>query len=1066
MVDCKYCGENTQNKNAICNSCKNKLNAKKYLKTVLKHFKPEEILTKRKLGIYLDKSLNVDIVLLTLNDYGMVVRRGGHGYKLANKKEIDEFLSQEDLTLIKSKKTKKSSKTKPKNVLKNKNDSLSKQKSSELKKCKICGTTLPENSKSDMCRKCSKKTHAIKVLEEIIPITGVGIPFKKEDLNNLYKNNPIKANDTIWTLQDFNLVNNIDTNVFELVSESKINEFFKENHSSNVVSDLLSKTSENALQKTCLKCNKTLPISEFRKISEDKYSDYCKNCDKKIKTAQYVIEFINTVGFDEFKISDINIENAQGKIFNLQDNDLITFNGQSYKLAEEDFIYSYINQNIDENSQFDNILNAFKDDITMIQAAKSVGVSNTEVTKYYIEGKNGNPKYVYFYNEINKIKKSKDEKKPCPKCKKSNGYEINGKCKNCGYVNISILNLNEKMDFVLAHIKKNNSVKAAKELNIPYENVKNWNNLGKSGISPYDKFYNGIINIKNESKDNALKRRKIVPIEERLNENLRQIQSCELTLDKNTLKLKNIDLSNKNIKSEYDEVILEINIMKNDLIFQKNEIRSIKENLSKYSLEELENVKIFEIKNAKIITPKVNKLLKINDEYIKKITEEHNNKVQKLEGKIKNIKENIEVIDNYLSQLDEINFAESLKSKSIGLIKELKDYKSELNSKINYLNNGEDVKIDFTDFSFKFHDLISNNEKLILKQMQLVMDNLDMNKDLNQICNDLNVSCNDVRFWYSLGKSGNNDYEEFYTKIFNFNQLHEKIKYQSTNENLINECEDLIKEINIHIEEIDNNISKLNKIYFIKSLKSEKYKLIGKLNGYRLKLNSYLNDIKYDMSRLKDFEENFDFKVPEIDFADYSTEVNDLISKNQELASEQMKLIIDNLDETKELREIYKEVNVSYNDIKLWMDLGKEGNENYVNFYEKISEFKKIREKILREKVQNSMFKRQHENQNTTQSNKNKKSSGLLNKLVNKFSEDSPKSTNKESNQNFHSEKLSKESQKDLVLKYYAETKDFNQAANLANVQLFLVKFWYNRGKNGDEQYIDFYNKINKIKEP
>ena len=137
MVECKYCGESTSNKNTICNSCKNKLNAKKYLKTVLKHFKPEEILTKRKLGIYLDKSLNVDIVLLTLNDYKMVVRRGGYGYKLANKKEIDEFLSQEDLTLIKSKKTKKSSKTKPKNVLKNKNDSLSKQKSSELKNVKF-----------------------------------------------------------------------------------------------------------------------------------------------------------------------------------------------------------------------------------------------------------------------------------------------------------------------------------------------------------------------------------------------------------------------------------------------------------------------------------------------------------------------------------------------------------------------------------------------------------------------------------------------------------------------------------------------------------------------------------------------------------------------------------------------------------------------------------------------------------------------------------------------------------------------------------------------------------------
>ena len=64
------------------------------------------------------------------------------------------------------------------------------------------------------------------------------------------------------------------------------------------------------------------------------------------------------------------------------------------------------------------------------------------------------------------------------------------------------------------------------------------------------------------------------------------------------------------------------------------------------------------------------------------------------------------------------------------------------------------------------------------------------------------------------------------------------------------------------------------------------------------------------MSRLKDFEENFDFKVPEIDFADYSTEVNDLISKNQELAFEQIKIIIDNLVETKEIITIYEEVNV------------------------------------------------------------------------------------------------------------------------------------------------------------
>ena len=76
---------------------------------------------------------------------------------------------------------------------------------------------------------------------------------------------------------------------------------------------------------------------------------------------------------------------------------------------------------------------------------------------------------------------------------------------------------------------------------------------------------------------------------------------------------------------------------------------------------------------------------------------------------------------------------------------ELKKYKSELYSKINYLNNGEDVEVDFIDFSFKVNDLISNNERLILKQMRLVMDNLDINKDLNQICDDLNVSWDDVK---------------------------------------------------------------------------------------------------------------------------------------------------------------------------------------------------------------------------------------------------------------------------------------------------------------------------------
>ena len=735
MLDCIYCGKNTQNRDVVCNSCKNKLNAKKYLKSVLIHFKPGEVFSKRNLGLYLERSLNVDIVLLTLNDYGMVVRRGGHGYKLATKKAIDEFLSQEDLTLIKSKKAKKSAIRKSQKTGASNYSNIKKESTDnenvKLKKCKICGSDLPKNSKNDVCRRCSKKSHAINVLEEIIPITGVGIEFKKDDLNNLYKNNPIKANDTIWTLQDFNLVKSIDNNTFELVSEVKLNQFFEENNSSNTVSDLLSKTPSNSLQKTCLKCNKALPISEFRKISENEYSDYCKSCDKKIRTVNYAIEFIDSVGFNEFKINDINIDNAQGKIFNLQDNDLITFDGQFYQLVDEDIIYSYINQNSDDSTQFENILNAFKEDVTMIQAANSVGVSNVDVVKFYIEGKNGNPKYVHFFSEINKIKKDKLEKKACPKCKKKSGYD-DAKCNSCGYVNLSLLPLDKKIDFVLAHIKENNSVKAAKELNIPYENVKNWNKLGKSGISPYDRFYNGIINIKNESKENAIRRKKIEKIESRLNEYLRKIQRTELSLDKNILKLKGMDISNKKIKSEYDEIYSEINIMKNDLIFQKNEIRSIKEDLPKYSPKQLDNVKSFNIKGTSAISLKVDELIKKNDALIQKNLAKIKKSLSKHEKIKLKIVNNINEINNYILELNEVNFVESLKSECKHLLNELQGYESNLDNDLKiiekniselksnqFISSSSIVEVNFIDYSTKVNNLINKNEKCISKQMRM-----------------------------------------------------------------------------------------------------------------------------------------------------------------------------------------------------------------------------------------------------------------------------------------------------------------------------------------------------------
>ncbi|MBR0371312.1 MAG: hypothetical protein IJH63_11415 [Methanobrevibacter sp.] len=1191
MVNCKYCGESTSNKNAICNNCKNKLNAKKYLKAVLVNFKPDEVFSKRNLGLYLDKSFNVDIVLLTLNDYGMVVRRGSHGYKLATKKAIDEFLSQEDLTQIKSKKTKKSSRRKSKKKSKLKSSNIKKDSFNNepkvIKKCKICGTDLPPNSKNDICRKCSKKAHALNVLEEIIPITGVGIPFKKEDLDNLYNNNPIKSNDTIWTLQDFNLVKSIDTNTFELVSEGKLDQFFKENNSSNTVSDLLSKTSSKTLQKTCLKCNKALSISEFRKISEDEYSDYCKSCDKKIRTASYAIEFIDCVGFKEFKISDVNIENAQGKIFNLQDNDLISFNGNSYQLVDEEIVYSYINHNTDDNAQFENILEAFKEDVTMIQAAKSVGVSNVEVTKYYIEGKNGNPKYVHFFNEINTIKFNKLEKMPCPKCKSKSGYYKNGKCKKCGYVNISLLSLDKKMDFVLSHIRENNSVKSAKELDIPYDNVKNWNKLGKAGLSPYDKFYKGIINIKEESKENAIKRNKIDPIEERLNGYLRKIQSTELTLDKNIIKLKSIDLDNKKIKSEYDEIYSEINIMKNDLIFQKNEIKSIKDSLMDYSIDELDNIKSFDIKGTRSISLKVNKLLKKNDEYtIKQV----NKYISKLENQIMLIKVNIKVSDSNLLKLEKTSFVDSLKNESIELIDSITEYKSYLNKKNKLIDEKisdlksknisfdlDEIKINFNDYSFMVDVLISKNKNLISKQMEMIITNLDENKELNQIYVDLGISSDDAKSWYDLGKFGNKDYIKFYDKINEYNDKKEKLISEKSKNNLIEELEKELENTNELITDLHINSYNLSKIFVMESLESDILSISDETEDLKLKLNNYKSAIEENLSNMK---ENHGSEIT-IDYIDFSAEIENLISRSKKIISTNEKLISEKLNkntDTKnknedvsqvkhlsnrsnsytrgqkypkkvskrrykaklikeyenkkivisdELEKLNKDItklndfdldkSLNYSKSKLIRELytyktnlinysksidiyllNIKNNDDYSNFYIEEFEFmdysNKINELISQSKESNSNSIK-HKNLNDLnkissfdkkieETNNKNNSSGVLNKLINKFKENSSeessmklneKSSSNESNVDLNKESPTEnklqnsnnesknESQEELVLKYYKETKDLVKASNLANVPLFLVKFWYNEGKKGKQQYIDFYNQMKKI---
>ena len=215
--------------------------------------------------------------------------------------------------------------------------------------------------------------------------------------------------------------------------------------------------------------------------------------------------------------------------------------------------------------------------------------------------------------------------------------------------------------------------------------------------------------------------------------------------------------------------------------------------------------------------------------------------------------------------------------------------------------------------------------------------------------------------------------------------------------------------------------------------------------------------------------------IYEIDFIDYSNKVKDLISKNHELTSKQMNLIINNLDINKDLKIISNNLNVSCNYVKTWYNLGKSGKSEYISFYRKINQYNEDKNNLIEKTTSHGEKKDKQTN------------STIFSKLVNKFNNDkesqsipkntTQKSSSEKSNEKYQNKatnitqksspgKSNKEYQKELVLKYYKETRDLNQAANLANVAIFLVKFWYNSGKKGNQEFIDFYNQINEIKEP
>ena len=338
--------------------------------------------------------------------------------------------------------------------------------------CIVCGKKLNKHQKN-VCKACSRKQYASRIVKKLVDVVKPGIAFKKQDMKALDLSD-LQIQDYIWTLQEFNLVE-INNNKFKLKDESTLNKFRIESKMNPIDFDSLN--DDEMLNKTCKTCGRTLHISKFYKNSEG-YAENCKECTRLIRTAKYLNDIIFYIGFEnDFKDKDLqkhipDLNHLMGVIWSLQENDLLIeteFN--SYQLADKEKCFEFLERyfenskstnnveenksNIDEqkcnvknktksihkkrkkskdiplNSKDDNerkqiefVLKLLRNGKSKSQVIKLTEINESTIVSWYNQGKNKHSENtIYFYNEFKKIKNSKNEKSS-PKSKSDTKSKI------------------------------------------------------------------------------------------------------------------------------------------------------------------------------------------------------------------------------------------------------------------------------------------------------------------------------------------------------------------------------------------------------------------------------------------------------------------------------------------------------------------------------------------------------------------------------------------------------------------------------------------------------------------
>ena len=510
--------------------------------------------------------------------------------KLGNKKYVD-FYNAYMIQINKQKELKKSKKQE-KELEKQKRieEELEKQKQleeehkitaekltkippSNEKTCEICGRKLNKKSKNNICKRCSRKQYASKILIKLLGSIEPEKPFKKDDLKILGLEK-IQITDYIWTLQEFNLIEQ-QNNTIKLKDREHLDNFIKD---SGLEVEKI-ETISVKLNKTCNKCGETLEISKFfpSEASQDGFEDYCKDCKKLINTAGYLKEIIECVDYDSnFSEDDLrpyfkDSFKLQAKIWALLDNDLAkrNFEENNYILTDrktaEEFLYKYYEQQ-DETPEEENailkqpeedsekysrviIIKAMKEGKSRKEAAEIANVPLYKISHWYNEGRQGfGNENVDFYKQLKEIEKNNDENQK---------------------------ELKNRMELVLKELQAGIDIKYI--TNSSEAEINEWFEKGKENKSPYVEFYEGYGRIINNNQ--SLQNYNIKEINRKIFlENLKAGKSKEESAQNGDIELELLQewyLKGRDGEEPYIEFYEKYNKVKDNLV-KHNEIPQLK----------------------------------------------------------------------------------------------------------------------------------------------------------------------------------------------------------------------------------------------------------------------------------------------------------------------------------------------------------------------------------------------------------------------------------------------------------------------------------------------------------